>query len=546
MEIIIHGSKGGYRVLYKTPKAPYDGAWDTRPLASNEDAVGSVAYSVVVLPEGVLYSKYKIIRDALRSKSTGNIGFSLFIPLNKKLKGEKVKEVLDELESHYSKKYIIENNNTPLTENFSFVEDIIKKYSGFEINNDQEFKPTYGTKLAAYRYYNEQPTLIQIFNRPYQEYYKEYKQIFLVDDVYKGQLNNPLNALIHDAAANLSDNEIHFFKKYIPPQQPNSDNKFPDDINKPNKDTTVKSKDNKLPTPLIIVFSIAFVLLSVVGTGIYLYLDYLNIREQIITNNKNIENYINDNELKESTLNTYLSNCNENNNNKPLLSKWVPALFPHVSCDANAIKQALTLRYLIKTGNIDSLKKIQSTIKYEKLRTSVDEIDRHKRDISKLLKENSERISNMSLDDIDSIINNYPTLLDAMDTSEVNKIDFPLANVKEQRLQELRDEIAKPNTKPMAPPIAGQPKKGGTKPSLKKPEDRIWEILFSTYPSLDSVKIYHNKINKNTNLYKILNKYLNTKCFTSLKNTIKNNKELQGVKDINKIIGKMKPEEKCN
>ena len=196
MNIIIHGTKGGYRVFYSSPNSPAI-AGDSRSAASSENPVGKSAFAIAFASNGCLLTKYVIVRDLMRSMSTGNVAFSIYLPNDKKLSGADVKSLLDKLSNHYCTKYAPENNLDNVYEDWSFVEEIASSFTIEDISADNTEKIQQGTVDAAFVYYSSDEELQKYFNKPYQEEYSDYKQIFFVRNDLKNKPENPLNALHH-------------------------------------------------------------------------------------------------------------------------------------------------------------------------------------------------------------------------------------------------------------------------------------------------------------------------------------------------------------
>jgi hypothetical protein len=217
MELIIHGTKGGYKILYSTPNIPQAVARDVRPDTSSEKAIGQSAYSLSFIAEGSIFTKYTIVRDMLRGMYTGNIAFSLLLRNNEKLSGAKIKSLLDEIAGWYSK-YIPGNNLGNVYEDWSFIDGILSKYKSFcTIVHDNTVPPQSGTKDAAFIYCSPDEELHKYFDSaPFQEEYSEYKQVIFVNRNLKGSDKSPLNALRHSESdlTGKIDSENPFYRLY--------------------------------------------------------------------------------------------------------------------------------------------------------------------------------------------------------------------------------------------------------------------------------------------------------------------------------------------
>jgi hypothetical protein len=194
MEIIIHGTKGGYKILYATPGIPELIAMDVRPTTSRESAVGQEAYAIAFVKGGCVFSKYKIIRDVMEDKRTGNIAVSLYIPSGKKLSGSDVQELLDELLKAYCSNYIVDDNLDNVHEDWRFVDSFKDNYTP-KTTDPENYQP--GANEAAFIYYTPE-NLQRYLDDPDQTEYIKYKQIYLIDSDREGKDENPLNALRHD------------------------------------------------------------------------------------------------------------------------------------------------------------------------------------------------------------------------------------------------------------------------------------------------------------------------------------------------------------
>ena len=111
MEILAHGTKGGYKSnLIPNKQAAF--ALGDIISGNSEKTVGKYFYTLCFIKNGCVFTKYTILRDSLRSKSIGCIGFSLFLFSTKELvqKGRDVKSLLDQLSKYYIDHYTLDNN----------------------------------------------------------------------------------------------------------------------------------------------------------------------------------------------------------------------------------------------------------------------------------------------------------------------------------------------------------------------------------------------------------------------------------------------------
>jgi hypothetical protein len=200
MEIVVHGTKGGYCILYATPNMP-SVANDIRTGANNENILGQSIYSIAFTTEGYVFTKYCVVRDTPRNYATGTVAFSLFLPVGEKLPGKDIREILDRLLQYYSEKYIKDNNincgeaSKIIREDWSFVNDILREYASKPKYDDEKLQS--GATVAAFVYYNNEDELQRYFDAPFQEEYCDYKQVFFVSKKLKDRPENPLNALRH-------------------------------------------------------------------------------------------------------------------------------------------------------------------------------------------------------------------------------------------------------------------------------------------------------------------------------------------------------------
>jgi hypothetical protein len=203
MKIVIHGTCGGYEIL--TPEKIE--MLDARPDSNKIKAIGQQAYSINFKDNNIIYSKYKIIRDELADKRTGNIAFSIILSNTKKLSGENIIKLLDQLTEIFSSRHIIYNNLNSFREDWSFVNNLTKEY---EILLEKNIPPVNiekyqgGKEDSAFIYYSDTTKLQEYFNYPYLEEYCKYKQIFFVEECLSGKDESPLNALRHNPNADLT------------------------------------------------------------------------------------------------------------------------------------------------------------------------------------------------------------------------------------------------------------------------------------------------------------------------------------------------------
>ncbi|MDR2693355.1 MAG: hypothetical protein LBB74_03975, partial [Chitinispirillales bacterium] len=132
IEIAIHGTNGGYRTITRDPVA---GLFDARRDYSKVASMGSEAYSIHFREGCVIFSKYKIVRDVLGDSRTGNIAFSVIVPIDKKFEIADVKSLLDRVDTEFSNKefsegktYIKNNNLGAVRNDWAFLDKIKEDY----------------------------------------------------------------------------------------------------------------------------------------------------------------------------------------------------------------------------------------------------------------------------------------------------------------------------------------------------------------------------------------------------------------------------------
>ena len=200
MKIVVHGSIGGYRLLYATPRAPQI-ARDVCKIVNNEQVIGESAYSLAFMANGNVFTKYVFVRDSLRNFATGTMAISLYLTADEKSERKNVKAILDELLQYYCDRYI-KNYNTNRGETDRIINEdwqFIKKYESNVLNGDSKNLQS-GTTDAAFVYYddiNGKYKLQEYFDEPYQEEYSDFKQVFFIEKRFENKPENPLNALRH-------------------------------------------------------------------------------------------------------------------------------------------------------------------------------------------------------------------------------------------------------------------------------------------------------------------------------------------------------------
>lgn len=205
MEIVIHGTKRGVKTF--TPNK-ISGLLDVTCNSPNPSSIGKEAYAIRFIDNYTIFAKYKIIRDVLGDKRTGFVAFSLFVPRSKKLQGEYIINLLDEVSKEFTQKNIKDNNLENIDENWEFI-----KIYKTEIKSIDEHILS-GIEDDAYIYYKNREYLERYFNAPFQDEYKPYRQIYFVNENDSGKSDNPLNALRHNPNANLTEKNILYNPSY--------------------------------------------------------------------------------------------------------------------------------------------------------------------------------------------------------------------------------------------------------------------------------------------------------------------------------------------
>ncbi|MCL2283819.1 MAG: hypothetical protein FWC26_10945 [Fibromonadales bacterium] len=208
MEIVIHGTKGGYKVLHETSqKLLFSWRGDVRRIdvINSRDTVGQSAYSIAFADNGCVFSKYIGIWDVERN-AIGNIIFSAFIPNSKRLAGNYVKRLLDDIAGTYQHEYITNGNLSNKHEDWVLFTTIVKQFEKYEqqVSPDSIENIQSDTAEAAFIYYSSEEELKKYFDIPYQEEYSAFKQVFFVEKKLEGKPENPLNALKHDFSKNFT------------------------------------------------------------------------------------------------------------------------------------------------------------------------------------------------------------------------------------------------------------------------------------------------------------------------------------------------------
>lgn len=219
MEILIQGTKGGWKLLYPTAltsEAMYRFASDAR----RTDSKGNIRwqfYSIAFGGQGCVFSKYVGVRDVLRQFG-GYLAFSVNIPNSKKMSGNDIKLLLDELAGRYCNDYVVSGNlGGEVHEDWTFVKAVESQYESRlrQVQFRDMVSEQSGAGEPAFIYYDNDVELYKLLDSPYQDEYSPFKQVLLLERGYENSPESPLNAIRHDSQANLTgkiDIENPWFK----------------------------------------------------------------------------------------------------------------------------------------------------------------------------------------------------------------------------------------------------------------------------------------------------------------------------------------------
>ena len=221
MKLLIQGRNNGYIILYPkpTPKEFYSFASDIQSINANnyDKYYGKYFYTIAFVDGGCIFTKY-VIGDDVGRGQLGEIGISAYVSNTQKLSGADVKALLDELINTFCRHYIFDNKIDEPKNGFDWLlfTSLANGYDAKLISrpniNDID---TRGTQDPAFHYYKSDNELIEHFDRPFQEEYSDYKQIFFIDNNLQGTCN-PLNVLRNSGAEVNPDlnNEYCYFNNY--------------------------------------------------------------------------------------------------------------------------------------------------------------------------------------------------------------------------------------------------------------------------------------------------------------------------------------------
>jgi len=204
MNVVIHGTKGGWNILFPKTSSIMVPVSDVRAVAARPEAEGQTAYSIAYVDGECAFSKYKIIRDMRAGMRIGYIAVSLFVEAGKKLDGESIKTLLDKIMSIVCPENKIVDYIPP-----NEIQSVLFAYEQNPVSTDYEdYRQPDGD--AAYIYCSDDE-IIRYFNEQNRDEFSQYKQIYLINSVLRNQLQNPLNALKHNPSNELiiDLNDLH-------------------------------------------------------------------------------------------------------------------------------------------------------------------------------------------------------------------------------------------------------------------------------------------------------------------------------------------------
>jgi hypothetical protein len=199
MKLFVQARKDGYNILYPTPSVKdefYQFADDIQQInaKNNEIYYGKNFYSLAFASTGCIFTKYVIGYDVQRNY-LGNVGISVFIPNTKKLSGNDVKVLLDDLLNTYCRNYCSDNNISDKREDWILLTALAASFDAKLLTRSSNYNNiTAGSQDPAFHYYKSESELIDHFDKPFQEEYSDYKQILFIDSNLQGA-SNPLNVL---------------------------------------------------------------------------------------------------------------------------------------------------------------------------------------------------------------------------------------------------------------------------------------------------------------------------------------------------------------
>jgi hypothetical protein len=220
MQLVVHGTKDGYRILYTTDHdLSLIISRDIRKGAQGDEQLGKTAYSLAFVKNGCVYSKYVIVKDSIRSFATGTIAFSVFLSADETINAEQIFKLLNELynsyETLYIRNYYLNRGQIELIrEDWPLIKDIFNKYKTTPNTNRHE-NINSGTKDPALIYYQDNKELLDYFDKPFQPEYADYSQILFIHSNLNGSVS-PINVLKNSGKSLEIDlkNEPYYLNDY--------------------------------------------------------------------------------------------------------------------------------------------------------------------------------------------------------------------------------------------------------------------------------------------------------------------------------------------
>ena len=194
MDFVVHGTKGGYKTLFKSNEALDSSLFDIRSDNPPESTIGEKAYAIRSFQNKIIYSKYKIVRDVVGDKRTGFIGFSLFVSKNEKIEPRNILKLLDSISREYFELYVKNNNLDSLNESWSFIGGIIKLYNPILRPTTFEILKS-GLVNDAVAYYNTADELEKNWQKGFMSHYTKFRQVLFISEDLRGSDKNPLRAI---------------------------------------------------------------------------------------------------------------------------------------------------------------------------------------------------------------------------------------------------------------------------------------------------------------------------------------------------------------
>jgi len=227
LKIFIHGTHGGHKLLWNNFPSAEQYIEDIRNNNNDDNLLNQEFYSIKFCNEGSIFSKFKLITDAQGDNRLGFIAIAVLVPPEKKV-DKHILKILDYLLNHWKEIRDIHNFNAGIN-NYISREKI--KYISKDQNSIDRDKKRLQVNLKsqeeknAYIYY-QADCLQNYFQFPFQEMYKGYKQIYLIDKNLEKPENNPL--LFLESGDDISNNENFIFSEEIIKDKKASNVKFSD------------------------------------------------------------------------------------------------------------------------------------------------------------------------------------------------------------------------------------------------------------------------------------------------------------------------------